>query len=159
MLLEGTDRQRKLRLKDWIGPLAWFSEKFAINTSFMKLLYMVFLKHTRRCGPLRRPSSSSCKGLRPSTEAVFCPSGKKRAFYICFGPNFGHFWWSVVTSVTFSSNHSNLKKLKKKNSFYAILAQILVIWWSVITLVTLNSTLTYSSKKNMQKCKKKSNKG
>ena len=38
---------------------------------------------------------------------------KKRAFYICFGPDFGHFWWSVVTSVTFSSNLSNLKKIQK----------------------------------------------
>ena len=64
--------------------------------------------HTRRCGPLRGPSSSSCGGLLPSAEAFFCPSGKKISFYVCFLPNFGHFWWSVVTSVTFSSNLRNL---------------------------------------------------
>ena len=47
---------------------------------------------TRRCGPLRGPSSSSCGGLRRSAEAFFSPSGKKISFYVCFGPNFGHFW-------------------------------------------------------------------
>ena len=46
---------------------------------------------TRRCGPLRGPSSSSCGGLRPSAEVFFCPSGKKRSFYVCFGPNLGIF--------------------------------------------------------------------
>ena len=56
---------------------------------------VVFLINcTRRCGPLRGPSSSSCGGLRPSAEAFFCPLGKKRSFYVCFGPNFGHFWIS-----------------------------------------------------------------
>ena len=31
---------------------------------------------------------------------------QKIYFYVCFGPNFGNFWWSVVPSVTFSSNIS-----------------------------------------------------
>ena len=35
---------------------------------------------TRRCGPLRGPSSSSCGGLWPSAEAFFCPSRKKKSF-------------------------------------------------------------------------------
>ena len=37
----------------------------------------------------------------------FCPTGNKKSFHVCFGPNFGNFWWSVVTSVTFSSYLSN----------------------------------------------------
>ena len=36
---------------------------------------------TRRYGPLRRPTSSSCGGLWPSAVGFFCPSGKKRAYY------------------------------------------------------------------------------
>ena len=47
---------------------------------------------TSRCGPLRGPSSSSCGGLWPSAEAFFALWAKKRSFYVCFGPNFGHFW-------------------------------------------------------------------
>ena len=43
-------------------------------------LKLQVLKPTRRCGPLRGPSSSSCGGLRPSAEAFFCPSGKKSSF-------------------------------------------------------------------------------
>ena len=62
---------------------------------------------TRRCGPLR--------GLRPRLRPFFALRAKKRAFYIFFGPNFGNFWWSVVTSVTFSSNLSNLKKIQKNS--------------------------------------------
>ena len=36
---------------------------------------------TRRYGTLRRPTSSSCGGLRPSAEGFFGPSGKKRPYY------------------------------------------------------------------------------
>ena len=54
------------------------------------VLAMIF-SCTRRCGPLRGPSSSSCGGLRPLAEAFFCPWGKKRSFYVCFCTNFGHF--------------------------------------------------------------------
>ena len=42
-----------------------------------------FIEETRRCAPLRGPSSSSCGGLRPS--------GKKWSFYVCFGQNLGIF--------------------------------------------------------------------
>ena len=48
---------------------------------------------TRRYGPLRGPTSSSCGGLRPLAEAFFALSGKKRAFY------------AVLVS---SSNHGNI---------------------------------------------------
>ena len=104
----------------------------------------VFFMTTKRCGPLRGPSSSSCGGLQPLAEAFFCPPGKKRSFYICFGQHFGHFWRSVVTSVTFSSNLSNFKKIQKnpKNS-----------------KISNNSKKSEKSKKskklkNIKKCKK-----
>ena len=48
--------------------------------------------------------------LRP--RPFFALQAKKKKIYVCFGPNFGNFWWSVVTSVTFSSNFSNFKKSK-----------------------------------------------
>ena len=40
---------------------------------------------TRRYGPLRGPTSSSCGGLRPSPEA-FLPFGQKESLLCCFGP-------------------------------------------------------------------------
>ena len=40
-----------------------------------------WLRETRRYGPLCGPTSSSCGGLRPSSEGFFCPSGKKRPYY------------------------------------------------------------------------------
>ena len=44
-------------------------------------------------------------GLRPR---LFLPFGqKKRRFFMLFWLPLGHFWCSVVTSVTFSSNLSN----------------------------------------------------
>ena len=46
--------------------------------------------YTRRYGPLR-------------------PSGKKRAYYAVL-PIIGHFWCSVATLVTFSSNLCNFEK-------------------------------------------------
>ena len=38
---------------------------------------------TRRYGPLRGPTSSSCGGLRPR---LFLPFGQKKSFSCCFGP-------------------------------------------------------------------------
>ena len=46
---------------------------------------------TRRYGPLRGPTSSSCGGLRPR---LFCPLGKERAFYAVLA----HFWRFLVSS-------------------------------------------------------------
>ena len=47
---------------------------------------------TRRCGPLRGPSSSSCGGLWPRPRPFCCAWGKKKSFwYIYFGPKLGHF--------------------------------------------------------------------
>ena len=54
---------------------------------------------TRRFSPLCGLSSSSCKGLRPSPNA-FCQAKKN----LCAVLALGHFWCSVVTPVTFSSD-------------------------------------------------------
>ena len=47
-------------------------------------------------------------------RGFFGPSGKKELFTL-FVPILGHFWCSVVTSVTFSSNLSNFEKNAKKS--------------------------------------------
>ena len=43
--------------------------KMSLQVPFLH--YFVLLNSTRRYGPLRGPSSSSCGGLRPSADAVF----------------------------------------------------------------------------------------
>ena len=43
--------------------------------------YLFLLQLTRRYGPLRGPTSSSCGRLRPSTKAFFALWAKKRAYY------------------------------------------------------------------------------
>ena len=35
---------------------------------------------------------------------IVCPLGKKKNFLFCFLPILGHFWCSVLISVTFSTN-------------------------------------------------------
>ena len=47
-------------------------------------------------------------------RAFFCPLAKKRAFMLLL-LILGHFWCSVVISITFSSNLSNFEKKSKKN--------------------------------------------
>ena len=69
-------------------------------------------KYTRRYSLLRGLTSSSCKGLRPPAEAFFALRAKKE-LYMLFWLTLGHFWCSVVTSVTFSSNLSNFEKIQK----------------------------------------------
>ena len=46
---------------------------------------IIVLKVTRRYGPLRRPTSSSGRGLWPR---LFLPFGQKRAYYAVLA----HFW-------------------------------------------------------------------
>ena len=53
---------------------------------------------TKRYGPLCRPTSSSCGGLRTSAEGFFCPAGKKMDYAVL-----ANFWPILV----FSSNLSN----------------------------------------------------
>ena len=68
---------------------------------------------TRRYGPLHGPTSSSCGGLRPLAKVfVALPAGKKRAYFAVL-PIFGHFWCSLVTLITFSSNLSTFEKNPK----------------------------------------------
>ena len=67
---------------------------------------------TRRYGPLRGPTSSSCGGLRPLAEAFFALRAKKELVML-FLPIFGDFWCPVETVVTFSSNLSNFERNKK----------------------------------------------
>jgi hypothetical protein len=52
------------------------------------LIAMTTFKGTRRYGPLRGPTSSSCGGLRPSAEAFFALRAKKQLFML-FWPTFG----------------------------------------------------------------------
>ena len=66
-------------------------------------------QYTRRYSQLRGPTSSSCGGLRPW---LFLPFGQKIDLIMLFWPNFGNFWCSVVTIVTFSSNLSNFETKK-----------------------------------------------
>ena len=61
---------------------------------------------TKRYGPLRRPTSSSCGGLWPR---LFLPFGQIFLAFYAVWPIFGKFVCPVVTLVTFSSNHSNFK--------------------------------------------------
>ena len=84
-----------------------------------KLKLKTILVNTRRYGPLRGPTSSSCGGLWPSAEAFFA----LHAVIMLFWPIFGNFWCPVVTLVTLSSNicifernHKNPKKNKKRKS-------------------------------------------
>ena len=72
--------------------------------------------NTRRYGPLRRPTSSSCGGLRTSAKVFFCPAGKKKKLS-CF---FGKFLAILVSSSKLSNfkkntkNSKNLKNTKNK---------------------------------------------
>ena len=63
--------------------------------------------NTRRYGPLRGPTFSSCKGLRPR---FFLPFGQQKELIMLFLPIFGNFLCPVVTLVTFSSNISNFQR-------------------------------------------------
>ena len=49
---------------------------------------------TRRYGPLRGPTSSSCGGLRPSAEAFFALRAKKKLTFAVLA----HFWHFLVSS-------------------------------------------------------------
>ena len=60
------------------------------------------LEGTARCAGL-------LPGLWPSAEAVFCPSGKKRAIFAGL-LILGYLWCSVVTSEISSSNIRNFDK-------------------------------------------------
>ena len=83
-----------------------------MSRTIWRCIHIVFIS-TRRYGPLRRHTSSSCGGLQHSGKAFFCPSGKKELFML-FWPIFVIFWCQVVTLVTYSSNHSNFERNPKK---------------------------------------------
>ena len=71
------------------------------------LLEMV-LKVTRRDGPIRSPTSSSCRRLRPSAKAFLGPFGQIWHYYAASHRLIlGHFWFSVVTVVILSNNLNN----------------------------------------------------
>ena len=69
------------------------SNMMSLSVSLLSLFYLIssatatgivalsIIKMTRRYGPLRGPTSSSCGGLQPLAEGFFCPLGKKRAYY------------------------------------------------------------------------------
>ena len=58
-------------------------------------------------------TSRSCGGLPPPAGAFFALRAKIELFMM-FWLTLGHFWCSVVTSVTLSSNLSNFEKNLKK---------------------------------------------
>ena len=65
-----------------------------------------FIINISRYSPLRRLSSSSCGGLRSMAKVILA---LKEGFFYAVFPFFCR---SVVTSVTFSRNHSNFEKPK-----------------------------------------------
>ena len=74
--------------------------------------YTSHIRQIRRYSPPRRLTSSSCGGLQPLAEAFFAVQAKKELWMLLWLIT-DHFWCSVVTSVTSSSNLSNLKIIKK----------------------------------------------
>ena len=72
--------------------------------------------NTRRYSPLRGLTSSSCGGLRPTAEAFFALWAKK-GLCMLFSLILGHFWCSVATSVTLSSNLRNFEKKSPLNQY------------------------------------------
>ena len=101
--------------------------------------YFFCVQHTRRYGPLRGPTSSSCGGLRPSAEAFFALRARNELFML-FWPIYGDFWCPVVTVVTLSGKPKNQKNIKNgqkirkswkisknlKNSFFFV---IFFLFW------------------------------
>ena len=79
-----------------------------VNLEYLKHILM----YTRRYSPLRGLTSSSCGGFWPSTKAFFAHRAKKDLYTLCV-LTLGHFWCSVIISVTFSSNLSNFEKNPK----------------------------------------------
>ena len=79
-----------------------------LNTNKRSNLKECSITSTRRYGPLRGPTSSSCGGLRPSTEGFFLL--QKKILNLLFWPIFGNFLWPVVPLVTLSSNLSNFER-------------------------------------------------
>ena len=73
-----------------------------------------FIRDTRRYSPLRRFTSSSCRGLRPSAQDFFALCAKKE-FFTLFVLILGLFWCSVITSIMFSSNLNNFENNQKKS--------------------------------------------
>ena len=77
----------------WPGQICWAAPGYrweAFETVKTRNLKPRF-KSTRRYGPLRGPTSSSCGVIRPSAEGFFCPSCKKRTYYAVLA-NFRPFW-------------------------------------------------------------------
>ena len=72
------------------------------------------ISRTRRNGPLRGLTFSSCGGLWPSAQA-FLALRTKKDLIMLFWPIFGNFWCPVVTLVTFSSNFGNFERNPEKN--------------------------------------------
>ena len=64
----------------------------------------------RYAGLLLAPAQGFGRG-----RGFFCPSGKKKSFFMMFWPIFGNFWCPVVTVVTFISYLSNFEKNSKKS--------------------------------------------
>ena len=82
---------------------------------------------------MRPASSSSCKGLRPSSQAFLLFGRKKTFFY--FGQNFGNFCWSVdfFYNLFFNQNFFLITYFGKKK-FYLFSFPILGIRNSTIAL-------------------------
>ena len=92
-----------------IQVLNFTSEKPESNISLSFSLFPILEGTARYAGF----TSRSCGGLWPPAEAFFALWAKKELFML-FWLTLGHFWCSVVTSVTFSNNLSNYEKKKKK---------------------------------------------
>ena len=113
---------------------------------FLTLLLKLPINGTRRYGPLRGPTSSSCGGLWP------------RLFFalqrlLCCLAHFDNFWCPVVTLVTFSSNISNFERNPKKTK--NIQKEIQKISKNFQNLETQKSPKNPKIQKQIKKIKKK----
>ena len=68
------------------------TKTFHACNGYKKQFYL--LPKTRRYGPLRGPTFSSCGGLRPLAKVFFCPLGKKIDYYA----DLAHFRSFLVSS-------------------------------------------------------------
>ena len=109
LLLEGTARYAGFTSSS-CGGLWPPAEVYKASALWADAFYKSKLEGTARYAGF---TSSSCGGLRPPAKAFFALRAKKELFML-FWLTLGHFWCSVVTSVTFSSNLSNFFKKSKK---------------------------------------------
>ena len=80
-----------------------------------KMSIPLFFERTRRYGPLRRPTSSSCSELQPLAKAFFA-LGAKKELILLFWPILGLL---VVTLILKKSNKKNINIFFAKKMLFS----------------------------------------